>query len=206
MDLLKVHFGFRAIGKLLMMWSFLSLVMGAALPAAWAKGDGLQVLDVDAAKEGGSAKTVQARMIIDAPPALVWNLLTDYPDIKNYLPGYEKSTVIRAKGTTKWLDIAMRVAAFLPTYKYQVQAKEDEANLRLTLNRVSGDFKTLNANYKLVSQANGDRTLLIYNMNIDPGFSLPGSQGLIKASTEKSLKALERHAEQEARKSLIGQR
>lgn len=198
--------GFRAIRKSLTSGVALLILMGAVLPSALAKGDGLQVLSVDSSQAGGSAKTVQAKLLIDAPPALVWNTLTNYSDIKNMLPGYEKSTVIRSKGATKWLDIAMRVAAFLPTYKYQVQVKEDEANLRLTLNRVSGDFKTLNANYKLVSQSNGDRTLLIYSLNIDPGFSLPGSQGVIKASTEKSLKALERYAEQEARKSLIGQR
>lgn len=177
---------------------------GLALAAS--KVDGLQSLSVVPSPHGGSGKVVQARVLIEAPPHLVWDAITNYRSIKNNLPGYEKSTVLKSNGSTKLLDLAMRVAAFLPSYKYQVLAKEDEANYHLQLNRVAGDFKALNASYKLSSQNNGAKTLLVYRLEIDPGFNAPGSQGLIKSSSEKTLRAIEGVAEQEARKSLIGQR
>ncbi len=182
------------------------LCASPGLVQASPKVDGLQSLNVAASSHGGSARVVQARVLIDAPPSLVWETLTDYRNIKNTLPGYEKSTVLQSRGATKLLDLAMRVAAFLPSYKYQVLAKEDEGNYHLQLNRVSGDFKSLSASYKLSSQNNGSKTLLVYRLDIDPGFNAPGAQGLIKSSSEKTLRALENCAEREARKSLIGQR
>jgi len=191
-------------------WMFFGLVSllfaSPGLVQASSKVDGLQSLNVAASSHGGSARVVQARVLIDAPPSLVWETLTDYRNIKNTLPGYEKSTVLQSRGATKLLDLAMRVAAFLPSYKYQVLAKEDEGNYHLQLSRVSGDFKSLSASYKLSPQNNGSKTLLVYRLDIDPGFNAPGAQGLIKSSSEKTLRALENCAEREARKSLIGQR
>jgi ribosome-associated toxin RatA of RatAB toxin-antitoxin module len=151
-------------------------------------------------------KSIQTRLLIEAPPQLVWQTLTNYADIKNVLPGYEKSTVLKASGSLKTVDIRMKVSAFLPAYHYQVQMKEDVPSLSLYIRRISGDFKSLNANYKLVSQNNGTRTLLVYNLNLDTGMNLPGTQAIIRSNTEKSMKALETHILQEARKSLIGQR
>lgn len=167
--------------------------------------DGLMMLSVASESTKTELKRVQAKVLIEAPPRMVWKTLTNYPRLKNILPGYEKSSVVRTKGSNIWVDIAMKVAVFLPTYRYQVQVSENEPDYRINMVRVSGDFKTLNATYQLVPQANGRRTLLVYNLNIDPGSFIPGSQGLIRSNTEKSLKALERHIEQEARKSVIGQ-
>lgn len=179
----------------------------AGITASAAEEDGLMMLSIaPIARHGGTERVVRAKVSINAPPALVWNILTRYGEMKHVLPGYEKSTVIRTEGSSTWLDISMRVAAFLPTYRYQVHAQENEAHHQLELSRVSGDFKSLSAVYQLFPQSNGSRTLLVYSLRIDPGFNPPGSQGLIRNHTEKSLKALERQAEQTARKSLIGQR
>jgi ribosome-associated toxin RatA of RatAB toxin-antitoxin module len=182
-----------------------ALILGVGTARSFAADNGVLALSV-AEPDAGNAKLVQAKVVINAPPAVVWQTITNYAEIKNILPGYEKSTVLKSAGSSKLLDIAVKVAAFLPTYKYKVQVREEESSYKLSLNRVSGDFKSLNATYRLIPQNNGSRTLLMYNLSIDPGFNLPGSQGIIKNSTEKSLRALERYTEQEAKKSLIGQR
>ncbi len=173
--------------------------------AAMAQDESLMMVSV-ASEPKAHAKTVEARVTIDAPPELVWEVMTDYPEMKNILPGYEKSNVVKSSAAGKVVDIAMKVAAFLPTYKYQVQVKESRPAYQIRLNRISGDFKALTATYKLVPEHNNTKTRLVYSLNIDPGFNLPGSQSILKNNTEKSLKALERHIEQEARKRLIGQR
>ena len=174
--------------------------------AAVSTEENLNVLSIASNANEANGKTIQAKLLIDAPPQLVWQTITNYPEIKHVMPGYEKSTVLKSSGSTKTVDLGMKVAAFLPTYHYQVQMTENQPGYNLSIRRISGDFKSLNANYKLVSQNNGTKTLLIYNLNLDPGFSLPGSQALIKSNTEKSMKALQRHIMQESRKSLIGQR
>ena len=191
---------------------FCSAVALLLLATAWvglpamAAEDSMLALSIASEPHPATAKTVQAKLMINAPPQLVWQTLINYSDIKKILPGYERSTVLKANGNSKILDIGMKVAAFLPTYHYQVQTQEDQTTYNLSLKRISGDFKALNAHYKLVAQNNGTRTLLIYNLELDTGINLPGSQGIIKSNTERSMKALERHIEQEARKSLIGQR
>jgi ribosome-associated toxin RatA of RatAB toxin-antitoxin module len=205
MWLLRQISGNQAGKKLIVSLLFAAISVGLTVSQGSAADDGL-TLSVAPAQQAGSGKTVQAKMLINAPPALVWNTITNYNALKNILPGYEKSNVIQSSGNSKLLDIAVKVASFLPTYKYKVRVQEEESSYKLSLNRISGDFKSLNATYRLVPQNNGTRTLLVYNLNIDPGFSMPGSLGIIKTNTEKSLKALEHHAEQEAKKSLIGQR
>lgn len=176
--------------------------LGLQLPAL---AENLMMLNI-ASEPKGFAKTVEARVMIDAPPSLVWREITDYPDLKNILPGYEKSQVVQSSGATKILDIAMKVAAFLPTYKYRVRVQESAPSQKISLTRISGDFKELKATYTLIPQSGGTKTILAYSLELDPGFNLPGSQSIIKNNTERSLKALEKHIEQEARKSLIGQR
>ena len=150
-------------------------------------------------------KTLNARVTIEAPPNLVWQTITDYPNLKTIMPGYEKSTVLKSTGTTKVLDLAMKVAAFLPTYRYQVRVREMQASRTLKLERISGDLKTMTATYQLTPQDNGKKTLLTYSLNVDSGVKVPGAQGVLKSSTEKTLKALEKHIEAAARRSEIGQ-
>ena len=164
------------------------------------------MISIASEPKDANAKKVQAKVLIEAPPSMVWQTITNYPDLKNVLPGYEKSTLIQSSGASKQLDIAMKVAAFLPTYKYRVQVREQADSYQITMHRISGDFKTLQATYKLIPQGNGSKTLLTYCLSIDPGLNMPGSQAVIKSNTERSLKALESHVEAEARKRLIGQR
>lgn len=185
--------------------ALLATIAVAVCPlAATAAEESYQLLSV-ATDHDGTAKDLQAQITIDAPPHLVWKTLTNYAQMKHILPGYEKFTVLKANGPTKLLDIAMKVVGFLPTYKYQVQVQENEAARLIKLQRVSGDFKTLSASYKLNPQDGGKKTLLVYNLSVDTGTRIPGSQAILRNNTEKSLKALERHCEQEARRSLIGQ-
>ena len=184
----------------------LTVLTNQTVPPARATEDNIVALSIANEPSEDTGKAVQAKLLLNAPPQMVWQTITNYPEIKHILPGYDKSTVLKSSGSTKLVDIAMRVAAFLPAYHYQVQMQEDQPSYNLSMKRVSGDFKSMVGNYKLVSQNNGTRTLLIYTLKLDPGYNMPGSQALIRANTERSMKALSRHIAQEVHKSLIGQR
>lgn len=190
----------------LMGFALMVLLTSLTLRPALAEDEKMLTLSIANEPNQSTGKTVQARLFIDAPPNLVWQTITNYAEIKHILPGYDRSTVLKSTGASKVVDLGMKVSAFLPTYHYQVQTREDQSSYNLNLHRISGDFKSLNAHYKLVPQNNGARTLLIYNLELDTGINLPGSQAIIRANTEKSMKALERHIVQEARKNVIGQR
>lgn len=187
------------------LFSALTLLICIARPAH-ADSENLLMVSVAPVVKQANAKTVHAKVLIQAPPGMVWEILTDYPELSDVLPGYEHSRILRASGKQSLIDVAMKVAPFLPTYKYQLQASENEANYQLNMTRVSGDFKSLRATYKLIPQAGGKNTLLTYHLSIDTGFALPGAHGLIRANTEKSMKALEKHAERRFNRGEIGQR
>jgi len=178
------------------------LLLVAAPYAAMADENYLMVTVTSADKP---KKVLSAKVSIDAPPAIVWDSITNYGNLKNILPGYEKSTVIKDGGASKILAMATKVARFLPTYQYQVRVEEDRQKYNIRMNRISGDFKTMDAVYRLIPQEGGKKTLLIYDLNIDPGAPIPGSQMILKTHTEKSLAALDKYIEQQYRKSLVGQ-
>src|SRR5690349_18436810 len=83
-----------------------AIMLGAGIQSSFAADDGVLALSV-AEPTAGSAKVVQAKVIINAPPAVVWQTITNYAEIKNILPGYEKSTVLKSAGANKLVDIAV---------------------------------------------------------------------------------------------------
>ncbi len=196
--------GFCSVEKLAV--AFLLAAIGPGTLPAIAEPENMLMVSVAPVAKHSNLKTVKAQVLIQAPPALVWDMLTDYPGVSEILPGYERTRVLSRSGSTTLMDVGMRVSNLLPLYKYRVRAQENEADRQLSMTRIAGDFKSLQASYKLTPQNHGKATLLSYQLSIDPGVSLPGSTGLIRNNTLKSLNALERHAELAFRKGEIGQR
>jgi len=153
----------------------------------------------------GSIKVVTARVLVNAPSAMVWQTMTNYGQLKNILPGYQKSDVIQTTGSQKTLDMAMKINAFLPVYRYKAHVRENHDTMQIQLERTSGDFKHLKASYQLIPQSD-HQTLLVYKLAIDPGNNLPGTNGILKANTEKTCLALQHYLEESNRKTIIGQR
>ena len=154
-------------------------------------------------KAGNGVKSIQAHTLIAAPPGFVWQRLTDYDDMPVVLPGYQKSEV-SYQGKAKMLDVAQKVSRLLPTYRYRVQLYENPAQRQLRFTRVSGDFKSLTASYKLLPRNGGKETLVVYELNIDPGSRLPGAGNIIRDNTHETLSAFRSHVEGAYQRSVIG--
>ncbi len=150
-------------------------------------------------------KTLTSKVVIDAPASAVWQILTNYNNLKNVLPGYEKSQVIQSAGATKTVQFAVKVAPILPAYQYQVQIRENQPAYNIHIKRVSGAFDAIDASYKLIPSADGTKTTLVYTLNIDLGDDAPkfGVDGTLKSSTQKAMAALQTHCSQSYRKSLV---
>lgn len=161
---------------------------------------------INVGKAAGDVKTINAKMTINAPPAFVWQTLTNYNQLDDFIPGYKSTQLIASSGATKTLDIDMVVSRLLPSYKYRVKVQENQRQMMLTLQRISGDFKYLTGSYRLVPADNGAKTVLVHKLDCDPGMDIPGSSHVIKNSVEKTLAAVRKHAETQHRKSLIGQK
>jgi ribosome-associated toxin RatA of RatAB toxin-antitoxin module len=156
--------------------------------------------------ESQTVKTLNAHVTIDAPPSLVWQTITDYNRLKNILPGYEKSLVLKHSGSVKTVDVAMKVARLLPTYQYQVSVREDRDGYKLQMDRVSGDFKSLQAAYRLQPVNDGKQTMMFYSLALNTGFTMPGTGALLKSNTEKTMTALRTHIEAAHKQNLTARR
>lgn len=157
-----------------------------------------------AASQG--VRTIQAQVLVNAAPAMVWNVLTQYNDIDTYMPGYQKSDVVGQQGGAKLVNVEVKPGPFTPTYRYQMKAMEQPQAYRLFFERTRGDLKFLKAQYQLTPRNLGKQTLVTYTLSIDPGSNLPGTNGILKSHTERQLYALSSYTEEMSYKSLIGQR
>jgi ribosome-associated toxin RatA of RatAB toxin-antitoxin module len=157
-----------ALKQKVVFWAMgLLLFMGPA----FADTDNLLMVSIASTSRPGNIKTVNAKVLIQAPPTLVWDMLTDYPGWASIMPWYDKSRVLSVSDSSTLMDVALRMGGLLPTYKYRVRARENKASYQVNMTRLSGDFKSLTASYKLAPQNQGEATLLTYQLNIDTGFS-----------------------------------
>lgn len=158
---------------------------------------------VQVTKDDGGLKVLHAESIIDAPVNIVWENLTDYASIKNYLPGYNKSTILQDAGNRKTVDIGFKPAAITPNFHYQVAVQEQPGTRSISIQRISGDFKAITANYKLIPLDNGNKTRLVYNLQVDMG-GLPtlGASQILKSNTEKGMQAMQAYCNKAYKRSL----
>ncbi len=182
----------------------LSLIFIAVPSSAFAAGP--KDVSVRVTKSVGDLKEVSAKVTVNAPPQFVWQTLTAYNEIASFIPGYKKCKVLSQKGSVSTLDVDMSISRFMPSYKYQVQVHENAKALQLNLHRVSGDFKQMDGTYRLYATGNGAKTVVVYNLKVDSGVNIPGSNGILKSNVEKGLLAVRSRSEKKHQKSLIGKK
>jgi ribosome-associated toxin RatA of RatAB toxin-antitoxin module len=161
---------------------------------------------VNVLSERDSVRVLHAETVINAPTDMVWRSMTDYNNLKNILPGYSRSTVLQGSGSVKTLDIGMKPAPIAPTFHYQVKVREDRAANKISMQRISGDFKNIQATYRFLPIDNGNHTRLVYDPEIDLG-NLPtiGATQMLKSNTEKGVIAVQSHCNRAYQRSLTAQ-
>jgi carbon monoxide dehydrogenase subunit G len=183
----------------------LSLILLMVSPLSWADYS-VSPPQVVMGKEEGAVKTLRAEAVINAPIDIVWQELSNYGNMKNMLPGYERSTLLQSAGSVKKVDFQVKASGFLPSFHYLVKIREDKPAYRLQIQRISGDFKAINASYQLIPIEGGARTRVLYNLSIDLG-SLPsfGVSSVLKANSAKAMLALQSHCAGVYSRSLTAQ-
>ena len=180
-----------------------ALLLGLCTLIICQQGLGAQAADVKLVSDTGSAKVIRGETLINAPVESVWNNLTNYANMKNVLPGYERSTVLQSSGDGKTIDLALKASPLLPAFHYQMKARENKGAYQINLTRISGDFKSIDATYKLISIDGGNRTRMVYTLSIDLGNTPAlGAGQILKSSTEKGLNAMQAHCNRTYQRSL----
>lgn len=159
-------------------------------------------------QSAGDVKALTGSVMIEAPPEAVWQTLTNYEEMRDFMPGYQKSQVLAANGTNKKLDVAVKVLKCLPAFKYQMSVKENKKAYQLEASRISGDFKSIRATYKLSPLAGGNQTLLSYQLQIDVGEAVPkiGLNRILTSNAKNSLAAIQTQSTTNYRKTILAKR
>jgi ribosome-associated toxin RatA of RatAB toxin-antitoxin module len=157
-------------------------------------------LVIRATLENARRGTVRAAMLIDAPPALVFEMMTRCADALKYVP-HLKVCRIRERAadmSSELVEHEIDLGWYAPRIRYVLRA-DIVANQSITFRQVSGDFKANHGMWELEPADSGSRTLLRYRVYLDPPGYVPTwlARSTFKRELPQMLTGLRRHCEAE---------
>ncbi|HZF29197.1 MAG TPA: SRPBCC family protein [Gammaproteobacteria bacterium] len=133
---------------------------------------------------------------IDAPPAVIWDVLIACQLAPQYVPNVVSCRSIEKvdDGRGELFLQVVKPAFFLPTFEH-VFRLDYHPYRRIDVHRVSGPLAHLEGSWWLLPQPSG-KILLIYGMEIDPGGLVP--RFLVRATLKRDLPRLVRAVRERA--------
>lgn len=133
---------------------------------------------------------------IDAPPAQVMAVLTDFASYPSFLPDMSAAEVVRHAGEVWEVRFRLRLIRELE-YTLQLTRTGDRA-LRWTL--LEGAFKSNEGGWSLAPLDGGARTRADYEIDVSLGLFVPGNilRSLVERSLPETLRAFKAESERRA--------
>lgn len=148
---------------------------------------------LDSAQQRGEA---HALVRIHARREIIWPLLTTCPEEMKLVPGLVGCEVLQTAADGSWqrLRHVLDYSWYMPSLTYDIRATYDRP-ARVTVERVSGDLRSLHATWSL--ESDGTDTLAHYTVELDPGFWVPHwlVRVALRRDLPKMLRALRSRAE-----------
>ena len=135
------------------------------LPAAW-NARAAEDISVESIRRDDALEVV-CRATIDAPLDLVWQTLTDYDHLADFIPGMRSSQVVERRGSTVVVEQIGEVRFLFITYPIEVTlASTERPPYTLEVSVVKGNLKRLDGAYRIEPQGPG-RVLLTWNGTVE---------------------------------------
>lgn len=147
--------------------------------------------EVQVRKEG-EGRFVQGEIHIQAPQKVVWEVLTDYNNLADFMPHMEKSRLL-SSDADGWLRLeqvsSRRILLFKKRIRVLLRVFEHPPD-RVSFSLIDGDFRTYNGAWD-VDPIDG-RLRLRLTLRLSPAFFAPGFilDRLARSTAEKSLEAV----------------
>jgi hypothetical protein len=124
---------------------------------------------LDAAEQSGRAA---GAVKIHARREVVWTLITDCAESLRLVAGLEVCNVLETAPDRSWelIRYVLNYSWFLPSLSCVVRATYDRPS-KLTVERISGDLRTLKGSWDLKSE--GEFTVVRYTVDLTTGFWVP---------------------------------
>jgi uncharacterized membrane protein len=161
------------------------------------KGEVVFRTTLDPDSRGGTAR---AAMLVDAPPAVVFESMSRCADAARYVPHLRMCRVREQAPDSSWALIEQEIdfGWYAPRLRYVVRA-DFITDKSITFRQVSGDFKANEGIWEFEPAANGERTLLRYRVYMDPPGFVPNwlARSTFKRELPQMLADLRRYCEAE---------
>lgn len=154
-------------------------------------------IEITLSKMPDGVTGIKSTIFINAIPIQVWKVLTDYNNLKRYIPRMVESDLVEDKGDLKVIGLTgeFRVLLFKKTLKLAINMHETFPT-RIDYEKISGDFEVYRGIWTLVKQPSKG-TLLTYECDIKPSFFAPEFifQSTLKKDIVEGMRALRTEAE-----------
>ena len=172
--------------------ALLALIVGiSAVQAA-------EPVSIRASSRGGAVE-IEARATLRAPYALIWQTLTDYDHLSDFIPGMLKSQVIERRGSAAIVEQMGTAAILFFDYPINVVVESTEYPPTFIGVRVlKGNLKQLEGGYRLERIADtGDEFVLYWSGLIEPSLPVPNfiSMPLLRANIRDQFRGMVREIE-----------
>lgn len=145
-------------------------------------------------KRRDEALEVLCQASLEAPLELIWQTLTDYNRLAEFIPGMRKSRVIEQRGTAVIVEQLGEARFLFLSFAIEVTLATTERPPHLIeVSMLKGNLKRFEGAYRIEPQAGG-RSLLHWSGIIEPEASMPPLIGelLMRASIEDQFRGMVR--------------
>lgn len=156
-----------------------------------------RLVEITLSKMPDGVTGIKSIVYINATPVTVWKVLTDYNNLKRYIPRMVESNLVEDKGKLKVIAMTgeFRVLLFNKTIRVTINMHEAYP-LRIDYEQIAGDFDVYKGSWILQPHP-VEGTTLTYAAEIKPSFAAPDFifQGILKKDLVGGLTALRDEAE-----------
>jgi ribosome-associated toxin RatA of RatAB toxin-antitoxin module len=121
-----------------------------------------------------AAVEVTARAVLRAPTRLIWQTLTDYDHLAQFVPGISSSRVVSRQGSESIIEQKGGARLWVFSYPIRVTLHSNERPYQgIEVHLVQGNLRRLDGGYRIEPRPDGS-TELTWSGLIEPERPLPG--------------------------------
>jgi len=151
-----------------------ALTVAAAFGLGLACASGFAASDISVeTTRRDEALEVVCRAMLEAPPELIWQTLTDYGRLAEFIPGMRSSKVVSKSGVVTVVEQSGEARFFIFSFPIEVTVASTERPPHvIEAQLVKGNLKRMDGAYRIAPQAGG-RALLSWTGVVEAESMLP---------------------------------
>ena len=156
-------------------------------------------ISVEATSQDGAVQ-VTAHTVVHAPAELIWQTLTDYDHLSQFIPGIDSSRVVSRQGTLLTVEQKGGIRWWFFYYPIRVTVASTERPYEsISVHLLQGNLRRLDGGYRIEPQPDGS-TQLTWEGLVEPDTPLPGflRTALLRRSISDQFAGMVREIERRA--------